>query len=63
MRNAIIQGGGIKTDHAPKIEGLRGPILNEVSNNLQNRRGTIAMARLGIPNTTRAQFLSTSTKI
>ena len=56
MRNAIIQGGGIKTDHTPKIEGLRGPILNEATNNLQNWRGTIAMARLGMPNTARAQF-------
>ena len=56
QRNAIIQGGGVKPDHTQKTEGLRGPILNEATNNLQNRRGTIAMARQDMPNTARAQF-------
>ena len=56
IRNVIIQGGGMQSDHTPKTEGLRGPILNEATNNLQNRRGTIAMARRGTPNSARAQF-------
>ena len=56
IRNLIIQGGGLEEDHTPRVEGLRGPILNEATNRLQNRRGTIAMARLGEPNTARAQF-------
>ena len=56
IRNMIIQGGGMNPDHTPKTEGLRGPILNEATNNLQNRRGTIAMARLNTPNSARAQF-------
>ena len=41
---------------ALKTEGLRGPIVNEATNNLQNRRGSVAMARLGTPNSARAQF-------
>lgn len=56
IRNLIIQGGGLEQDHTPRIEGLRGGILNEATNRLQNRRGTIAMARLGTPNSARAQF-------
>ena len=56
IRNLIIQGGGLDEDHTPRIEGLRGGILNEATNRLQNRRGTIAMARLGTPNSARAQF-------
>lgn len=56
IRNLIIQGGGLEEDHTPRVEGLRGSILNEATNRLQNRRGTIAMARLGTPNSARAQF-------
>ena len=56
IRNLIIQGGGIEQDHTPRVEGLRGGILNEATNRLQNRRGTIAMARLATPNSARAQF-------
>ena len=56
IRNLIIQGGGLNEDHTPRIEGLRGGILNEATNRQQNRRGTIAMARLGTPNSARAQF-------
>ena len=56
IRNLIIQGGGVTPDHEPKTEGLRAPILNEATNNLQNRRGSVAMARLGTPNSARAQF-------
>ena len=56
IRNLIIQGGGLEQDHTPRVEGLRGGILNEATNRLQNRRGTIAMARLASPNSARAQF-------
>jgi cyclophilin family peptidyl-prolyl cis-trans isomerase len=56
IRNLIIQGGGLEEDHNPRVEGLRPGILNEATNRLQNRRGTIAMARLGTPNSARAQF-------
>ena len=56
IRGFMIQGGGLTEDLQPKTEGLRGGILNEATNRLQNRRGTVAMARLGTPNSGRAQF-------
>jgi len=56
LRNLIIQGGGLNPDHTPKTDGLRGPILNEATNGLRNQRGTVAMARLGTPNSARSQF-------
>ena len=60
IRDAIAQGGGLVADAdgtiSPKLEGLRGQILNEATNNVQNRRGTVAMARLGEPNSARSQF-------
>ena len=56
IRSALIQGGGLNPDLSPKTEGLRGGILNEATNGLQNERGTIAMARLSTPNSARAQF-------
>ena len=39
----MVQGGGLSEDLSPKTEGLRGGILNEATNNIRNRRGTIAM--------------------
>ncbi len=56
LRNQIIQGGGLNQDHTPRMEGLRGGILNEATNRLRNDRGTIAMARVARPNSARAQF-------
>ncbi len=56
LRGGIVQGGGLTEDLMPKLEGLRGAILNEATNRVSNRRGTVAMARLGEPNTARAQF-------
>jgi peptidyl-prolyl cis-trans isomerase B (cyclophilin B) len=56
IRDFMIQGGGFTMDVAPKTEGLRGGILNEATNRLDNRRGTIAMARTGAPNSAQAQF-------
>ena len=49
IRSAMIQGGGLNPDLSPRTEGLRGGILNEAINGLQNERGTVAMARLGTP--------------
>lgn len=56
IRDFMIQGGGFTMDVAPKTEGLRGGILNEATNRIDNRRGTIAMARTGAPNSAQAQF-------
>ena len=56
IRGFMIQGGGYTEELVPKTEGLRGGILNEATNNLQNRRGTLAMARTAEPNSARAQF-------
>ncbi|NNM27755.1 MAG: peptidyl-prolyl cis-trans isomerase [Phycisphaerales bacterium] len=43
--NFMIQGGGFTADLTQK--SVRDPIVNEWENGLKNRRGTIAMARLG----------------
>ncbi len=60
IRDVIVQGGGFVNDGddaiVPKLEGLRGRILNEATNSLQNSRGTVAMARRGEPNSARSQF-------
>ena len=56
IRDFMIQGGGFTMDVAPKTDGLRGGILNEATNRIDNRRGTIAMARTGAPNSAQAQF-------
>ncbi len=56
IRGVIIQGGGLTADLMPKVEGLRGGILNEATNRVSNRRGTVAVARLAEPNSGRAQF-------
>ena len=56
IRGFMIQGGGYDADLQPKTAGLRGGILNEATNGLRNRRGTVAMARTGNPNSAQAQF-------
>ena len=56
IRNVIIQGGGLTEDLVPRVEGLRGGILNEATNRVANRRGTVAVARLAEPNSGRSQF-------
>ena len=60
IRDVIVQAGGFVAEGddeiVPRIEGLRGTILNEATNSLQNGRGTVAMARLGEPNSARSQF-------
>lgn len=56
IRGFMVQGGGFTEDLQPKTEGLRGGILNEATNRIRNRRGTLAMARTADPNSARAQF-------
>jgi peptidyl-prolyl cis-trans isomerase A (cyclophilin A) len=50
----IVQGGGYTPELA--LRPVRAPIPNEAGNGLGNRRGTIAMARLGEPHSADAQF-------
>lgn len=50
----MIQGGGRTADLALKTP--KAPIRNEANNGLQNKRGTIAMARLQAPHTASSQF-------
>ena len=56
IRNFMIQGGGFTEDLERKIDGLRGGILNEATNGLENQRGTVAMARTAAPNSASSQF-------
>ena len=56
IRNFMVQGGGLDEDLTPKVEGLRGGILNEATNGLKNLRGTVAVARTSSPNSGSAQF-------
>ena len=60
IRDLIVQGGGMRVGEEdqlePKIEGLRGTIINQASRNLLNRRGTVAMARGSAPDSARQQF-------
>ncbi len=50
----MVQGGGF----APcmKEKPMRDPIQNEAGNGLQNKRGTLAMARTNDPHSATAQF-------
>ncbi len=50
----MIQGGGYKADMSEKP--TRGPIPLESRNGLSNLRGTVAMARTGVPDSATAQF-------
>ena len=56
IRGFMIQGGGVLEDLTRKTDGLRGGILNEATNNLKNREGTVAMARTAAPNSASSQF-------
>ncbi len=60
IRNLIVQGGGMVIGEdeqlQPKVEGLRGTIINQATRNLLNRRGTVAMARGSAPDSARQQF-------
>jgi cyclophilin family peptidyl-prolyl cis-trans isomerase len=50
----MIQGGGFTAKMEKKPTGE--PIINEASNGLSNKRGTIAMARTNDPHSATAQF-------
>jgi len=50
----MAQGGGFTADFTKKT--ARATIVNESGNGLQNRRGTIAMARTNAPHSADAQF-------
>ncbi len=54
MSTFMIQGGGFTPDLTKKDTGT--PIVNEWQNGLKNKRGTIALARLGDPNSATSQF-------
>jgi peptidyl-prolyl cis-trans isomerase B (cyclophilin B) len=50
----MIQGGGFDTQFNQKK--TRSPIKNEADNKLNNKRGTLAMARTSDPHSATAQF-------
>ena len=50
----MIQGGGFTPDMQKKPTGE--PIINEATNDLSNKRGTVAMARTNDPHSATAQF-------
>ncbi len=52
--NFMIQGGGFSTSYEKKTTA--DPILNESTNGLSNKKGTIAMARTGQPHSATSQF-------
>lgn len=51
----MIQGGGMLPDMKEKDKGYK-PIKNEAKNGLQNKRGTIAMARTNVVDSATSQF-------
>lgn len=54
IKGFMIQGGGMTTDFTEKV--TREPIRNEAGNGLENRTGTIAMARTMEPHSASSQF-------
>jgi len=52
----MVQGGGFDERMNEKTKGIRGPIKNEASNGLSNKRGTISMARTSDPDSASSQF-------
>ncbi len=54
IENFMIQGGGYTTDYRKKT--TRSSIRNEADNELENLRGTIAMARTSDPHSATGQF-------
>jgi len=53
-RDFMVQGGGFEP--GMKEKKTKPPIVNESTNGLSNKRGTIAMARTSDPNSATAQF-------
>jgi len=54
MANFMIQGGGLDVNY--KEKPALPPIVNESTNGLSNKVGTLAMARTNAPNSATAQF-------
>ncbi len=54
IKGFMIQGGGFSADLTRKE--THPPIENEADNGLQNKRGTIAMARTNMPHSASSQF-------
>jgi peptidyl-prolyl cis-trans isomerase B (cyclophilin B) len=54
IKGFMIQGGGMTKDLQNKA--CNEPIVNEASNGLKNKRGTIAMARTNDPDSATSQF-------
>jgi cyclophilin family peptidyl-prolyl cis-trans isomerase len=54
INDFMIQGGGFTPEFEHKQ--TRPPIINEADNGLENKPGTIAMARTGEPHSATAQF-------
>ena len=54
----MIQGGGFEPMINDEMtqKTVKGPILNEADNGVSNKRGTISMARTGVPHSATAQF-------
>jgi cyclophilin family peptidyl-prolyl cis-trans isomerase len=52
--NFVVQGGGYTVDGTERP--THAPIPNEAGNGLSNRRGTVAMARVGDPHSATSQF-------
>jgi cyclophilin family peptidyl-prolyl cis-trans isomerase len=54
IKGFMVQGGGFASNG--KEKSVRAPIRLEAGNGLQNKNGTIAMARTNEPNSATAQF-------
>jgi cyclophilin family peptidyl-prolyl cis-trans isomerase len=54
IKGFMIQGGGMTKDLQNKA--CNEPIVNEASNGLKNKRGTVAMARTNDPDSATSQF-------
>jgi peptidyl-prolyl cis-trans isomerase B (cyclophilin B) len=54
VKGFVIQGGGLEADMSEKE--TRAPIENEANTGGKNKRGTIAMARTGMPHSASSQF-------
>ena len=54
IESFMVQGGGMAADMTEKT--TRAPIVLEAGNGLSNLRGTLAMARTGVPDSATAQF-------
>ena len=54
IANFMIQGGGFTSDMQQKA--TKAPIKNEAQNGLQNKRGTVAMARTQVIDSATSQF-------